>query len=316
MLFVGRNYLYLMKAYPESGGSYAFVREQFGHDQGFLASWFLTLTYMAVFWANATSLPLFARYFFGDVLRFGSLYLCRVLYLGSTGTTILACVLLALVVTSLLGNLTALSRLCHALSKDLILPRVMGNVNQRGVPTNAILLLAGCSLLVPFVGRTAIGWIVDVTTFGATVTYGFVSAAAIKLAKSRGDRSELLCGRVAFAVMLLFGLYLLVPTLFFSGTVAAESYFLFTVWSVLGMLYFRLVLKNDGRRNFGKSIVVWIALLGLILFTSLDLMNNATLASANQTIESVRTYYREDNDTQDTEKEEQLPTTTHSCVAV
>ena len=32
------------------------------------------MTYFAILWANATSLPLFARVFIGDTFRFGRLY--------------------------------------------------------------------------------------------------------------------------------------------------------------------------------------------------------------------------------------------------
>ena len=74
MLIITRSYAYLMNCYPEAGGAYAFCREAFGYDPAFLAAWFLGLTYFAVLWANATSLPLFARYFLGDVFKAGRLY--------------------------------------------------------------------------------------------------------------------------------------------------------------------------------------------------------------------------------------------------
>ena len=74
MLVVARNYSYLIQIYPDSGGAYAFSREVFGHDYGFLTAWFLILTYLSILWANATSLPLFARYFIGPVFKFGKIY--------------------------------------------------------------------------------------------------------------------------------------------------------------------------------------------------------------------------------------------------
>lgn len=65
MLVVCQNNAYMMSCYPDAGGVYSFCRECFGYDHGFLAAWFLVLTYLAMLWANATSLPLFARYFLG-----------------------------------------------------------------------------------------------------------------------------------------------------------------------------------------------------------------------------------------------------------
>ena len=74
MLILSKSYAYLMDCYPEAGGAYAYCRTIFGYDYGFLAGWFLALTYLAILWANATSLPLFARYFLGDLFEFGYLY--------------------------------------------------------------------------------------------------------------------------------------------------------------------------------------------------------------------------------------------------
>ena len=66
MLIIARNYHYMLNAFPDAGGAYAYAKEIFGYDYGFLISWFLVLTYAAILWANATSLPLFARYFIFD----------------------------------------------------------------------------------------------------------------------------------------------------------------------------------------------------------------------------------------------------------
>ncbi|MBQ3476724.1 MAG: APC family permease, partial [Clostridia bacterium] len=332
MLVIAANYAYLMNVYPDAGGAYHYASEILGHDYGFLTAWFLSLTYLAILWANATSIPLFARYFLGDVFKVGRLYtlfgydvylgeallsiaalllvalLCarrkgtmaklmiamavvftagivvcfaagirgskgnlgagyvpgssalsqivriavispwafigfenishateemsfkntrlyRVLfisvisttalyifvtllsvtaypgeyrswldyiqnrehleglkglpafyaanrYMGKTGVVILMLALLSLIVTSLIGNITALSRLFYALGRDSILPVRFGKLNDRDVPATAIALIVALSALFPFLGRTAIGWIVDVTTIGATLMYG------------------------------------------------------------------------------------------------------------------------------------------------
>ena len=74
MLVISRNYALLMKTFPEAGGAYSYSRDIFGYDYGFLTAWFLTMTYLAILWANATSLPLFARIFMGGVFKKGRLY--------------------------------------------------------------------------------------------------------------------------------------------------------------------------------------------------------------------------------------------------
>lgn len=451
MLVIGRNYAYLMKRCPEAGGAYAYTRDVFGYDHGFLTAWFLTLTYLAVFWANATSLPLFARYFIGSFFMKGRLYtlfgydvylgeallsiaailvtacicarfrrlteklmivmaavftagilICfiaaaikengrpeplfvpesgavsqviriaaispwafigfenishaveefafpgkrsfRILtaavtgttilyisiillsasayppqycswleyirdhsnlqgleglpafyaayrYMGQTGVTILMAALLALILSSLAGNTIALSRLFYALGRDRVLPGRYGELNGQALPERAVFLVAGLSVLIPFLGRTAIGWIVDVTTIGATLLYGYVSACTLKAASESGDSAEKKTGMAGLLIMIGFGLYLLLPNLFSEGSMAAESYFLFVIWAVAGFFLFRLVLQKDREGRFGNSIIVWIALLSLVLFVSLVWMNQYEMQAVGQALSRVREYY-------------------------
>ncbi|MBQ9599581.1 MAG: amino acid permease, partial [Clostridia bacterium] len=454
MLFIGRNYSYMMERYPDAGGAYTFLKETYGYDQGFLTAWFLFLTYISVFWANATSLPLFARYFLGGIFKFGYLYsifdydvyigemlltiaaivlfsvLCmnfkrllahilvalgilmtlgiavcffaaisghgstgfsyaplftgkgsalsqtiriacispwafigfenishmteeytfpvkkvrRILicslfvstalyvfitllsvtayppeygswfeyiqnigklegikglpafyaahhYLGSHGVTILILTLLALIITSLIGNMLALSRLTYALAKDGILPRLFAALNKKNIPWKAVCLIMAISVLIPFLGRTTIGWIVDVTTIGSTIVYGFVSASALKQAKKDNDKYTVITGLIGMIVMTAFGLYLLIPELFVLGSIERETYFLFTIWAILGFAFFRYILKQDHENRFGKSIVVWIALLSLILFTSLVWLSKSTMSITNGALDSVHDFF-------------------------
>ena len=61
-------------------------------------AWFLFLVYVAIFWANATSIPLFARYFLGGIFRFGLLYTIfgYDVYIGEVFITVCVIALVAL----------------------------------------------------------------------------------------------------------------------------------------------------------------------------------------------------------------------------
>ena len=52
------------------------------------------------------------------------------------------------------------------------------------------------------------------------------------------------------------------------ATLSTESYLILSIWSILGFLYFRRVLRNDEKGVYGRSTVAWTVLLGLIIFTS------------------------------------------------
>ncbi len=431
MVCIAHNYASMMNRYPDSGGGYTYVRHVFGYDHGFLLAWFLALTYLAVFWANATSLPLFSRFFLGGFFKVGYLYtifsyevylgevlltmvaialvglLCvgnkrikqflmiglafvftigiavcfgsammghgssghdfkpeflvnsgiisqilgvtfmtpwafigfesishsteefsfsrtksfRVLlsvvittaalylmitvlsataypdrytswfsylsdlgncegleglppfyaayrYMGDTGVVILMLALLALVITSLIGNVVALSRLFVALGRDDIVPERLSNLNKKGTPQPAILFIVAISILIPFLGRTPIGWIVDITTIGAVIVYGFVSAAELKVGRTEDSRIKIVMGFLGMITMIILGLATVLPSLISVGELASETYLLVTVWALLGFMYFRYTLSHDKNQSFGKSIVVWVFLLSLVLFSS------------------------------------------------
>ena len=456
MLFISRNYHYLINYYPAAGGVYAYVKKIFGYDRAFLSFWYVGLAYLAMLWANATSVPLFARNFFGDVFQFGYLYtifgyeiyvgevlltmavilltglLCmkrerhavrlmkalaltftagitfcfaaamlqrdagvyplspafipnvdafsqvtgialiapwafigfenvshsarefkfehkhsfRVLavavvtttllyifvillsisafppqfgnwldyvanlkdmngglkslpvffaayyYLGNTGVYILAISLLALVLTSLIGNTVALSRLFYHVAKDEVLPDRFAELNKRRNPERAVELIMIISIGIPLLGRTAVGWIVDVLTIAAVIVYGLVSAATYKLAGERGDRLERWTGLTGLAIMIVFALMQLFPELNSYDKLETETYFLITIWSVCGFLFLRNVLHRDYARNFGRSVVAWVALMGLITFMSLSWMRQSDQEYADKAMAEIRSFYK------------------------
>ena len=74
MLMVSSHYHFLANRYPDTGGLYNYVKQLFGYDLAFLIAWFMFLIYIAIFWANATSIPLFARYFMQAVFKKGYLF--------------------------------------------------------------------------------------------------------------------------------------------------------------------------------------------------------------------------------------------------
>ena len=461
MLTVAWHYHYLGSRYPGTGGLYHYVQCIFGHDLAFLTAWFMFLTYIAIFWANATSIPLFAKYFLRGIFRFGYLYtifgyevylgealltmavmaliglLCmrrrtstarimtglvllfsigisicfaaamagraagasgaaysmepafvpdkstvrqvlRIIfispwafigfesvshtseecrfpksrvfriyalslivttalyifaillsvsaypeectgwqdyisrldefegikglpafyaadhYLGSAGVLILMASLLALVLSSLIGTLRTLGRLCYAAALDGILSERFSKLSDKQIPANAILLVLAVSLPTPFMGRTTIGWIVDTTTIGAMILYGFASAAVLRTAVKEKDRKNILLGGFTLAILAAFLVFLLFPQYFADYTIETETYVLMTVWSILGLLIFNRVIGKDRARNFGKAIVVWITLLIFIVVVSMTWMQRVKADRESTVIEEISRYYNKE----------------------
>ena len=453
MLMVSNHYHFLANRYPGTGGLYNYVKFIFGYDRAFLVGWFMFLTYISIFWANATSVPLFARYFLKNVFSVGYLYnifgyevylgealvtlmviilvalLCmkskkataytmvglvllftigiticfvaalaghsrsgmsmepafvpdnsafrqvmrisfispwafigfesvshsaaeyrfrhssmfRILavsvtvitalyifivlmsvsaypegcsgwldyirhlddfegieglpafyaayyYMGNTGIYILMASLLALVFSSLIGTMRAVSRLCYAAAQDGILTERFAKLSDKQIPVNTILLIVLLSIPIPFLGRTAIGWIVDTTTFGATILYGFASVAVFKASGEEGCRKDRIISGICLPILVFFLIVLVFPDILALHTLERETYALMTVWSILGLVFFNRVIRRDHARNFGKAIIVWVALLAFIVMMSMAWTEQVNEERENVIVDEISSY--------------------------
>ena len=145
-------------------------------------------------------------------------------------------------------------------------------------------------MIVPFAGRAAIGWIVDVNTVGALIAYLYTSAAAFKLAKQEKNIKVTVTGIAGMIISLLFFICFMVPNIWTVGGLPAESYLILIVWSVLGLLFFRMVFSHDKKGRFGKTTTVWIALLFLIFFTSVLWFRQTAENTTRQAIDDLYSY--------------------------
>ena len=453
IFIIAKNLRYMIQVSPKAGGIYSFERKIAGKDLGFLAFWFVLITYLAILWANITSLPLFARFFLGDTFRFGfhynifgyevwlgeallsiaaiviiallcskcarlpnkimivaalvfavgftacaiasialhdkgfsyspmytegsssfaqiiriaaispwafigfenishfseeynfplkkvrgvlisSVVITTVLYLfvsllsisayppeyeswlayirdmgnlegikavpafyaanhylGQAGVNVLMCALFGVILTSLIGNMLALSRLLFAVGREGDAPKFLSKLNKNGIPQNAVLTVAAISVIIPFLGRTAIGWIVDVTTLGATLIYGLISQAVYHHAKKSNNRVQMATGIIGVVLMMAFVILLMIPGLLPFDAMETESYILFIFWSVFGLIYFRILVRRDHLGQSKYRIVVWVVLLLLILFASMMWVSRATENAANTAVSQIYEYH-------------------------
>ncbi len=211
--------------------------------------------------------------------------------LGVAGSALMGIAALGAILTGLVGNTIALSRLLRTLSEDGMLGSWIGALDGHHVPRRAILGILAVSAVLPFFGRTAISWIVDVTTVGATIAYAFTSASAWKTARQAGDRRMAAIGLMGLVVSVLFALEFLIPNLTSVKTLSTESYLILAAWGILGFVVFRVLLCRDSRRRMGRSIVAWVVLLGLIIFTSSVWMRQTAAGSVEDSVRPIYIHY-------------------------
>ncbi len=208
--------------------------------------------------------------------------------MGQTGIVILGLCAFSAMMTGIIGNLIACSRLIYAMAKEGILPKWFGELNKEKAPSNAIIFITVISLFIPFLGRTAIGWIVDVTTVGATIVYTYASASAFAAAKKEHNLPVQITGVLGVISSLLLTGYFVISS---NEITATESYLFLIIWSVLGFIYFRFLFDRDTKKRFGKSTVVWVSVLLLIFATSLMWIKKSMDVMTLNIVGSIRKYY-------------------------
>ena len=214
--------------------------------------------------------------------------------LGTPGLLILGLTIIAGIVTGLVGNTIGASRLLYAMARDNLLPAWFTRLNGTGTPRNAVLFIMLISLPIPFCGRTAISWIVDITTIGATIAYAYTSAIAYKSAREAGDSLVQFTGILGSFISAFFFLYFMVPSFLSVGALETESYLILILWSLLGFALFRYVFHRDTENRFGRSTVVWINLIALLFLTSTLWLRQSIHDTTAHALKNLDAYYMEE----------------------
>ena len=188
--------------------------------------------------------------------------------MGMIGLVILTITSLAAMITGIVGNYIAVSRLFYALAGEGILSKRFHVIGRYNTPQKCILFIMAVSVFIPFLGRTTIGSIVDVTSVGAMIAYGYTSAAAFRHARLEKNNGVQVLGILGVIISIGFFMFAIIPNLWSISTLSADSYLLLTVWGVLGLAFFHGVVVRDNVQRFGKSMIVWIAMLLLLFFVS------------------------------------------------
>ncbi|WP_407426731.1 GGDEF domain-containing protein [Treponema sp.] len=104
-----------------------------------------------------------------------------------------------------------------------------------------------------------------------------MSFSTFKLAKNESKKTEIFTGLFSLIMMSAFFVFLIIPNFFAKATLSPQSYFLFSLWIIIGFFIFHSILKNDTERIYGRTNIVWVFLLSLILLLTLVWMINTNV---------------------------------------
>ena len=165
--------------------------------------------------------------------------------LGTAGLVFLVIAFLAAILSGIIGFYMATSRLMYAMAQAHYLPQWFGRLHPKyKTPVNAILFIMAVSILAPFFGRTALGWIVDISALGAAIGFGYTSAAALKFSLQEKRRGVQVSGFLGLLISLFFAVILLIPIPAFPGSLGRETFFCLGCWTVLGLLFYLFANKK------------------------------------------------------------------------
>ncbi len=165
--------------------------------------------------------------------------------LGTVGLLFLGIAVASAILSGIIGFYMATSRLLYSMAKEGVLPRWFGKLHgMYRTPANAIQFILVISLIAPFFGRTALGWIVDMSSIGAAIGYCYTSLAAIKLARKDNNTGIMATGIIGTIFSLAFIVLLLVPIPMLGCSLSKEPYICLIIWIVIGIVFFFMANKK------------------------------------------------------------------------
>ena len=188
--------------------------------------------------------------------------------MGQPGVIILMLSALAAALTGMIGFFLASARMLSTMAAKRILP----DWYRRGgemAPRNVILFIGILSMSGPLIGRTALGWLVDISSLGAAIGFAYTGLATAKVAKKEGSRKYRIVGISAVVLSAVFALVLLVPGSLDKSVLEPESYLSLGVWASLGFaLYWATLKRHEVRAKRTHVMIVGVILLVIEIFAT------------------------------------------------
>ncbi len=184
-------------------------------------------------------------------------------FLGRGGLALIGVTAMAAILTGIIGAYRAATRVLSTMAEDRILSDLFLKT------TYSILFIMGISIVVAFLGRNALVWFVEMTSFGAVVGFGYTCASSWKLAKAENNRRMTVLSALGTIITGAFAIVHLIPDLAAFDAMDSEAFLLLSLWCLLGFVfYWRTVVRSTLTEYSGMS-TSGIALFSLLLYAAI-----------------------------------------------
>ena len=169
--------------------------------------------------------------------------------MGKAGLVFLGLALICAVLSGIIGFYMATSRLLYSMAREEALPQWFAKLDERTkTPKNAILFVMLISLTAPWFGREVLCWVVDMSSIGAAIGYGYTSLATYKTLKQNPeDRRPVLkvMSLIGAIFAIIFVILLVVPGM--PSYLAVQSRVCLVIWILLGVIFY-FATRNKEKR--------------------------------------------------------------------
>ena len=188
-------------------------------------------------------------------------------YIGFAGIILFGVALFAVLATSLIGNMYALSGLVSSMAEDNIMSKKLLKTDKHGNYVFIILSTVITSFAMLFFGRVLIGWVVDVNNICGIIVYTYIAIIAIYQARKDENKTGLVFGIIGLVIGIVFAVCLMITSVLSIDWIEIESIAIFLVWAVIGFIYYAIILKHDKKKFFGHSMAATFGLYALIIYS-------------------------------------------------
>ena len=183
--------------------------------------------------------------------------------LGKPGLVLIGITAAAAILTGMIAAYRAATRMLSTMAEDRIL-------SEKFLETPyTILFIMVISIMIAFLGRNALNWFVELTSFGAIIGFGYTSAAAWKMARMERNRTIIFTGFTGALITVVFAFVELIPHLTALETMGAESFLLLSLWCLLGFVFYWRTVNNTALSQYSGMSTSGIVLFALLLYSAL-----------------------------------------------
>ena len=182
---------------------------------------------------------------------------------GTFGIVVITLVALGATLTGIIAAYRATARMLTTMARDKILTQ---GFLKKPICIVFIMLI---SIVFSFFGRNALDWFVQMTSFGAVVGFGYVSASAWKFARKEKNIKIQITGFIGTGVSIVFAFAHLASKVVDVETMCAESFLLLAVWCLIGSLFYWRTMRRSELSDFKGVATVTTVLFCLVVYSTI-----------------------------------------------